>query len=65
MVQWEKEQANMSPVHDSYMRMLFVGMLQDREFDSVFREINPEVLAKAKGDKTPLSIQSELLKTAI
>jgi DNA-binding transcriptional regulator YiaG len=65
VVQWEKEQTKMSLAHDVYVRMLFIEMLKDREISSIFKEINPETLAKAKGSKKPLPVQAELLKTAV
>ncbi len=65
VVKWEKEQAKMSLVQDVYIRMLFMGMLKDKEINSIFKEINPETLAEAKESKKPLSVNTaELLKTA-
>lgn len=65
VVKWEKEQAKMSLVQDVYIRMLFIGMLKDKEINSIFKEIKPETLAGAKESKKPLVVNTaELLKTA-
>jgi hypothetical protein len=66
VVKWEKEQAKMSLVQDVYLRMLFMGMLKDREINSIFKEIRPELLAEAKESKKPLAVNTaELLKAAV
>jgi DNA-binding XRE family transcriptional regulator len=39
IVNREKERGKMSLVQDVYLRMLFMGMLKDREINSIFKEI--------------------------
>src|SRR5579863_6038662 len=45
VVKWENEQSKMSLVQDVYIRMLFIEMLKNIEINSIFKEINPEILA--------------------
>ncbi len=66
VVKWENGTAKISLVQDVYIRMLFMHMLKDREISSVFNEINPERLAKAKEHTEPLPVNTaELLRQAV
>ena len=54
IVKWEKQQANLSPAQETYMRMYLLKRLQDKEVLSLFEEVTPKILAKAKKEKQPL-----------
>ena len=66
IVKWEKEQAKVGPLQETYIRMFFLECLKDNELLSLYKEIKPEMLAKAKNEKLPLfSVDAKQLKEAI
>jgi len=66
VVKWEKEQAKVGPLQETYIRMFFLEQLKDHELLKLYNEIKPEMLAKAKNEKPPLfSIDTKVLKEAI
>jgi DNA-binding XRE family transcriptional regulator len=48
VVRWEKEQVEMSPVCDVYVRMLCMDSLKPGKINSIFKEINPQKLKEAE-----------------
>jgi DNA-binding transcriptional regulator YiaG len=66
IVKWEKQQAKISPIQESYIRMFLFECLKEKEFLSVYQEIRPEKLAEAKNKKyPPFSVNTKQLRTAI
>ncbi len=65
VVKWEKGQAEMSPVCDVYVRMLCANSLKAGGINAIFKEISPEMLAKAEGRTEPLPVNAADLKEAV
>ncbi|HEY2811613.1 MAG TPA: hypothetical protein VGJ00_09530 [Rhabdochlamydiaceae bacterium] len=66
VVKWEKEQVRMSSIYDVYIRMLCMNSLKATGINSIFKEISPETLAKAKQCKEPMPVNTaDLLKAAV
>jgi len=66
IVKWEKEQANISPVQEIYIRMFLFEHLQHNDLLSLYQEIRPEKLLEAKHEKSPpFSVDTNQLRTAI
>jgi DNA-binding transcriptional regulator YiaG len=66
IVKWEKEQAKISPMQESYIRMVLFECLQDNEITSLFKEIRPEKLAEAKKEKRrPFSIDIKRMRARV
>lgn len=65
VVKWEKEQAKISPLQESYIRMFLFEHLQNDELLSLYQTIRPEKLAEAKQEKSaPFSIDINQLRAA-
>lgn len=65
IVKWEKGEAKISPLQESYIRMFLFEKRQNGELINLYQEIRPEKLAEAKGSANPFVIDSNQLKTAI
>jgi len=66
VVKWEKEQAKISPIQESYIRMFFFECLQSGELLNLYKEITPEKLAEAKNKKRPpFSVDTKQLREAV
>jgi DNA-binding transcriptional regulator YiaG len=57
VVKWEKGQAQMSPAQESYIRLFLCECFSDRELLRIYREIRPEMLAKAEHEEKPALYQ--------
>ncbi len=65
VVKWEKEQAKVSPIQETYIRMYFLDFLMGREFLSLYKEITPKMLAETKNEKHSLiSVNAKQLQEA-
>jgi DNA-binding transcriptional regulator YiaG len=63
VVKWEKQQAKISPMQDSYIRIFLFEHLQNNELLSLYQEIRPEKLAKAKHEKSvPFSVHTKQIR---
>jgi len=58
VVKWEKGTSRMSPSTEMYLRFYILNYLNvtDKEFRKLYLKINPENLATAEDEKTPLEI---------
>lgn len=66
IVKWEKEQAKVSPMQETYIRMFLFESLKDQELISVFKEIRPKMLAETKNEKhPPFPVDAKQLREAI
>ncbi len=66
IVKWEKQQAKISPLQESYIRMVLCECLHGNELLNLYREIRPEKLAEAKDKKhSPFSVDAKQFRTAI
>lgn len=66
VVKWEKQQAKISPIQESYIRMFLFECLKDSELLHLYKEIRPEKLAEAKDERLlPFSVNSKQLRAAI
>lgn len=66
VVKWEKEQAKISPLQESYIRMFLFEHLQNIELLSLYQEIRPEKLAEAKHEKqVPFPVDTTQLRAVI
>lgn len=54
VVKWEKEQAQISPAQEPYLRLFLCERFKDSELLRIYREIRPELLAKAEHAKPSL-----------
>ena len=54
IVKWEKEQAQISPAQEPYIRLFLCECFRDSELLRIYREIRPEMLAKAEHGKPSL-----------
>ena len=54
VVKWEKEQAQISPAQEPYLRLFLCERFKDGELLRIYREIRPELLAKAEHAKPSL-----------
>jgi DNA-binding transcriptional regulator YiaG len=65
VVKWEKEQAQISPAQEPYIRLFLCERFRDSELLRIYREIRPEVLAKAEhGKPTPFQVNTKDLEAA-
>lgn len=65
VVKWEKEQAKVSPIQETYIRMYFLDFLMDRKLLSLYKEITPKMLAETKNEKHSLfSVNAKQLQEA-
>ena len=64
VVKWEKEQAQMSPAQESYMRLFLCECFRDSELLRIYREIRPEMLAKAEKKPVPYQVNVKDLQAA-
>ena len=53
IVKWEKEQAKVGPIQETYIRMFLLEFLKDKELLNLYKEIRPKMLAEAKNEKHP------------
>jgi len=53
VVKWEKGQAKVSPIQESYVRMFLFECLQGNEILELYKAIRPETLVDAKNKKHP------------
>ena len=53
IIKWEKEQAKVAPAQELYIRMHLLKHLSEKEFLTLFEEVTPKTLAKAKKEKQP------------
>ena len=66
VVKWEKGQAKISPMQESYIRLFLFECLKDHEFLQLYKEITPEKLAEGKNKKfPPLSVNPKQLRVAV
>ena len=66
VVKWEKEQAKISPIQEAYIRIFFLEILKEKELFQLYKEITPQLLAEAKGEKQPpFSIDAKLFREAM
>lgn len=66
VVKWEKEQAKVSPMQETYIRMFLFESLKDQELINVFKEIRPKMLAETKNERhPPFSVDAKQLREAI
>jgi DNA-binding transcriptional regulator YiaG len=66
VVKWEKEQAKVSPMQETYIRMFLSESLKDQELINVFKEIRPKMLAETKNEKhPPFPVDAKQLREAI
>jgi DNA-binding transcriptional regulator YiaG len=61
VVKWEKEQSKMNPGTEIYLRLYILNYLKitDKEFRKLYLKINPENLATAEIEETPLEIDAD------
>lgn len=65
VVKWEKEQAQISPAQEPYLRLFLCECFRDNELLRIYREIRPELLAKAAhGKPTPFQVNTKDLDAA-
>jgi transcriptional regulator with XRE-family HTH domain len=65
VVKWEKEQTQVSPVQETYIRLFLCEGFKDSELLRIYKEIRPEMLAKTKrGKKEPLPVHIRSLEAA-
>jgi DNA-binding transcriptional regulator YiaG len=66
VVKWEKQQAKISPMQETYIRMFLFEHFQKIDFLNLYQEIRPEKLAEAKYEKpTPFPVHTQQLRAAI
>jgi DNA-binding transcriptional regulator YiaG len=66
VVKWEKEQAKVSPIQETYIRMFLFERLNDNEILNLYKEIKPKMLAEAKDEKyPPFSVDTKQLQLAV
>lgn len=66
ILKWEKEQAKISPMQETYIRMFLYECLKDNELINLYKEIRPKMLAETKNEKHPLfSVDTKQLGEAI
>ncbi len=66
IVKWEKQQAKISPLQETYVRMFFLEFLKDSEFLKFYKEITPKKLAEAKHTKDiPFPVLTKQIREAI
>jgi DNA-binding transcriptional regulator YiaG len=61
VVKWEKEKSKMNRSTEIYLRLYILNYLKvtDKEFRKLYLQINPENLATAEIEETPLEIDAE------
>lgn len=65
VVKWEKEQTQISPIQETYIRMFLCERNKDNELINLYKEIRPEKLAEAKNEKhPPFQVNSKELQAA-
>jgi DNA-binding transcriptional regulator YiaG len=65
VVKWEKEQTQLSPAQEPYIRLFFCERFRDGELLRIYKEIRPEMLAKAEhGKPTPFQVNTKDLDAA-
>jgi DNA-binding transcriptional regulator YiaG len=65
IVKWEKEQSSIAPAQELYIRMFLLKCLNDKNFLTLFEEVTPRTLAKAKGEKqTPFLVDAKQIRMA-
>lgn len=63
VIKWEKEQAKISPIQESYIRMFLLESLKDNELLNLYKEIRPEKLAQTKNERSlPFPVNAKLLR---
>lgn len=66
VVKWEKQQAKISPMQESYIRMFLLEHLKNHEILNLYKEITPEKLAEAKSEKpVPFPVNAKQLRRDI
>ena len=66
VIKWEKAQAKISPMQESYMRLFLFECLKDHELIELYKEITPEKLAEGKHKKRPpFSVNPKQLRVAV
>lgn len=66
VVKWEKEQAKVGAIQETYIRMFLFECLNDAEILELYKEIKPKMLAEAKDEKhPPFSINAKQLELAV
>jgi DNA-binding transcriptional regulator YiaG len=66
VVKWEKDQAKIAPIQETYIRMFFLESSMDSELLNLYREINPKKLAEAKNKRPrPFSVDTKQLREAV
>ncbi len=66
VVKWEKQEAKISPMQESYIRMFLFEHLQNNELLSLYQEIRPEKLAEARHEKpVPFPVYTKQLRADI
>lgn len=65
VVKWEKEQAKISAIQESYLRIFLLELLKDNELLNLYKEIRPEKLAEARNIKPiPIHVNAKQLHRA-
>lgn len=63
VVKWEKEEAKIGPMQESYIRLFLFEHLQKNEFLKLYQEVRPQQLAEAKHQRiAPIQVPTKQLR---
>lgn len=66
VIKWEKAQAKISPMQESYIRLFLFECLKDHELIQLYKEITPEKLAEGVRKKQPpFPVNTKQLRAAV
>jgi|ERR1700722_2807746 len=65
VVKWENEKTGIGPSQETYIRLFLCELYKESELLRLYKEIRPEILARAKqGKYVPFQVRAKELKAA-